>query len=80
MSVINITQEQFKRFLAIKEKRAQDSKASETFEHILQFYEGKSVLPLQEAAPKKLSEIIDAEKAQKELAPTRNNQFIQLKR
>lgn len=48
MPVVNITAEQKKRFLKIQAVRPQDIKERDTFEHILAFYEGKSVLPLQE--------------------------------
>ena len=65
MSVINITPEQHGRFNTIMHENPQDSKASETFERILRFYEGKSVLPLQDMK-------------EKQLAPTKNNEFMQL--
>lgn len=48
MPVVNITAEQKKRFLKIRAGRPQDEYDRETFEHILAFYEGKSILPLQE--------------------------------
>jgi len=47
MRNIRVTNEVYERFKQIREKRPQDDNNGQTFEHILKFYEGKSVLPLQ---------------------------------
>ena len=47
MPVVNISTEAFEKFKAIMKSRPQDAKAAQTFDHILNFYLGKTVLPLQ---------------------------------
>lgn len=45
MRNIRIKEESYQRFKLIREKRPQDDNNSQTFEHILEFYEGKQNVP-----------------------------------
>lgn len=86
MSVINITSAQKVRFIKVRASWPDDKNESDTFEHILKFYEQKTILPLQRPRiiPSNASSpIIDAEAPMtaeqlRKLAPTRGNEFIQI--
>lgn len=62
---INVSKEAFLRFLVINNSRPQDENRAQTFEHILSFYEDRKINSFQSVR-------------EKQLAPTKNNEFIQL--
>jgi hypothetical protein len=86
MSVINITEEQMKRFQRIRESRPQDSKARDTFDYILRVYEE---IPLRVVTPATLADKLYADKQRKvaqdlalkaaNAAPMKNNTYKERK-
>jgi hypothetical protein len=65
MRTVNISEEAFKKFMAIKESRPQDASRAATFDHIIYVYEEQQFKPVVRSKESgSASPIIDAEKLQ----------------
>lgn len=90
MKTITVKNESYEFFKLIRKSRPQDSNNADTFEYVLKVYRESPLKVTEEYHPLKTagsaSPIIDADKLQnssfikreKDLAPTKNNAFVQL--